>query len=408
MDKIVERFIKYIGIDTKSDENSNTCPSTKGQLELGEILIKELKELGIEDVKQDENGYVYATLKSNIDKKVPTIGFIAHLDTSPDLDGKCINPKIFTYEGGDIKLNNQYIMTEKEFPYLKDLVGKELITTDGTTLLGADDKAGIAAIMNAVEYLINHPEIKHGDIKIAFTPDEEIGRGADKFDVKGFNADFAYTIDGGPLGELEYENFNAASVNIEIQGKNVHPGTAKDIMINSLRVAMEIENMLPANEKPEYTEGYEGFYLLDNINGSVDYTIMNYIIRDHSMEKFEQKKNYIRNVVDFLNDKYGDIINIEIEDSYYNMREKIEPHMEIIELAKKSMLDLGIEPNIKPIRGGTDGARLSYMGLPCPNLFTGGYNFHGRYEFIPIESMKLASKLIVKIAENNVNNNLLI
>lgn len=408
MDKIVERFIKYIGIDTKSDENSNTCPSTKGQLELGEILIEELKELGIEDVKQDENGYVYATLKSNIDKKVPTIGFIAHLDTSPDLDGKCINLKIFTYEGGDIKLNNQYTMTEKEFPYLKDLVGKELITTDGTTLLGADDKAGIAAIMNAVEYLINHPEIKHGDIKIAFTPDEEIGRGADKFDVKGFNADFAYTIDGGPLGELEYENFNAASVNIEIQGKNVHPGTAKDIMINSLRVAMEIENMLPANEKPEYTEGYEGFYLLDNINGSVDYTIMNYIIRDHSMEKFEQKKNYIRNVVDFLNDKYGDIINIEIEDSYYNMREKIEPHMEIIELAKKSMLDLGIEPNIKPIRGGTDGARLSYMGLPCPNLFTGGYNFHGRYEFIPIESMKLASKLIVKIAENNVNNNLLI
>ena len=408
MDKIVERFIKYIGIDTKSDENSNTCPSTKGQLELGEILIEELKELGIEDAKQDENGYVYATLKSNIDKKVPTKGFIAHLDTSPDLDGKCINPRIFTYEGGDIKLNNQYTMTEKEFPYLKDLVGKELITTDGTTLLGADDKAGIAAIMNAVEYLINHPEIKHGDIKIAFTPDEEIGRGADKFDVKGFNADFAYTIDGGPLGELEYENFNAASVKIEIQGKNVHPGTAKGIMINSLRVAMEIENMLPVNEKPEYTEGYEGFYLLDNVNGSVDYTIMNYIIRDHSMEKFEQKKTYIRKVVDFLNDKYGDIINIEIEDSYYNMREKIEPHMEIIELAKKSMLDLGIKPNIKPIRGGTDGARLSHMGLPCPNLFTGGYNFHGRYEFIPIESMKLASKLIVKIAENNVNNNFLI
>ncbi len=408
MDKIVERFIKYIGIDTMSDENSNTCPSTKGQVELGAILVEELKELGIEDAKQDENGYVYATLKSNIDKKVPTIGFIAHLDTSPDLDGKCINPRIFTYEGGDIKLNNQYTMTEKEFPYLKDLVGKELITTDGTTLLGADDKAGIAAIMNAVEYLINHPEIKHGDIKIAFTPDEEIGRGADKFDVKGFNADFAYTIDGGPLGELEYENFNAASVKIEIQGKNVHPGTAKGIMINSLRVAMEIENMLPVNEKPEYTEGYEGFYLLDNVNGSVDYTIMNYIIRDHSMEKFEQKKNYIRNVVDFLNDKYGDIINIEIEDSYYNMREKIEPHMEIIELAKKSMLDLGIKPNIKPIRGGTDGARLSHMGLPCPNLFTGGYNFHGRYEFIPIESMKLASKLIVKIAENNVNNNFLI
>ncbi|NMB08149.1 MAG: peptidase T [Tissierellia bacterium] len=401
MDRIVERFIKYIGIDTKSDENSNTCPSTKGQLELGAILVEELKELGLEDVKQDEHGYIYATLKSNIDKKVPTIGFISHLDTSPDLDGKCVNPNIFIYEGGDIKLNEQYSIREKEFPYLKELVGKELITTDGTTLLGADDKAGIAAIMDAMEYLINHPEIKHGDIKIGFTPDEEIGRGADKFDVEGFNADFAYTVDGGPVGELEYENFNAASVKIEIQGQNVHPGTAKGIMVNSLRVAMEIENMLPVNEKPEYTEGYEGFYLLDDINGSVDYTKMNYIIRDHSMEKFQQKKSHIKKIVDFLNDKYGNIITIEIEDSYYNMREKIEPHMEIVELAKKSMIDLGIEPNIKPIRGGTDGARLSYMGLPCPNLFTGGYNFHGRYEFIPVESMKLASQLIVKIIENN-------
>jgi len=401
MDRIVERFIKYIGIDTKSDENSNTCPSTKGQLELGAILVEELKELGLEDAKQDEHGYIYATLKSNIDKKVPTIGFISHLDTSPDLDGKCVNPNIFIYEGGDIKLNEQYSIREKEFPYLKELVGKELITTDGTTLLGADDKAGIAAIMDAMEYLINHPEIKHGDIKIGFTPDEEIGRGADKFDVEGFNADFAYTVDGGPVGELEYENFNAASVKIEIQGQNVHPGTAKGIMVNSLRVAMEIENMLPVNEKPEYTEGYEGFYLLDDINGSVDYTTMNYIIRDHSMEKFQQKKSHIKKIVDFLNDKYGNIITIEIEDSYYNMREKIEPHMEIVELAKKSMIDLGIEPNIKPIRGGTDGARLSYMGLPCPNLFTGGYNFHGRYEFIPVESMKLASQLIVKIIENN-------
>ena len=401
MDKIVERFVKYIGVDTKSNEDNDTCPSTKGQLELGKILVEELKELGLEDVRQDENGYIYATLKSNLDKKVPTIGFISHLDTSPDLDGKCINPKIFTYNGGDIKLNDKYTITEKEFPYLKELVEKELITTDGTTLLGADDKAGIAAIIDAMEYLINHPEIKHGDIKIGFTPDEEIGRGADKFDVEGFNADFAYTVDGGPVGELEYENFNAASVKIEIQGKNVHPGTAKNIMINSLRVAMEIENMLPVNEKPEYTEGYEGFYLLDDINGRVDHTTMSYIIRDHSMEKFEQKKNHIKNVVDFLNDKCGNIITIKIEDSYYNMREKIEPHMEIIELAKKSMIDLGIEPNIKPIRGGTDGARLSYMGLPCPNLFTGGYNFHGRYEFIPVESMKLASQLIVKIIENN-------
>lgn len=401
MEKIVERFKRYISIDTKSDENSETCPSTKGQLELGAILVEELKELGLDDVKQDENGYVYATLKSNIDKEVPTIGFIAHLDTSPDLDGKCTNPQIFTYEGGDIKLNDKYSMSQKEFPFLKELVGKEIITTDGTTLLGADDKAGIAAIIDAMEYLIANPEIKHGDIKIGFTPDEEIGRGADLFDVKGFNADFAYTVDGGPLGELEYENFNAASVKIEIQGKNVHPGSAKNVMINSLRIAMEIESMLPVEQKPEYTEGYEGFYLLDDITGNVDYTVVNYIIRDHSMEKFEEKKALFKEIIDFLNRKYGNIITIEIKDSYYNMREKIEPHMEIIELAKKSMLELGIEPNIKPIRGGTDGARLSYMGLPCPNIFTGGYNFHGRFELIPIESMKLASKLIVKIIENN-------
>lgn len=401
MDKIIERFLKYITIDTKSDENSLSCPSTKGQLELGALLVGELKELGLEDVKQDENGYVYATLKSNMDKKVPTIGFIAHMDTSPDLDGKCVNPQIFTYRGGDIKLNEQYTMTVKEFPFLSNLVGKELITTDGTTLLGADDKAGIAAIMDALEYLITHPEIKHGDIKMGFTPDEEIGRGADLFNVEEFNADFAYTVDGGPLGELEYENFNAASVKIEIQGKNVHPGSAKNIMINSLRIAMEIESMLPVNEKPEYTEGYEGFYLLDDITGTVDHTVVNYIIRDHSMEKFIQKKEYIKKIVDFLNEKYGNIIKIEIEDSYYNMREKIEPHMEIIELAKRSMEELNITPIIKPIRGGTDGARLSYMGLPCPNIFTGGYNFHGRFEFIPTESMKLASKLIVKIIENN-------
>lgn len=401
MNKIIERFKKYIAVDTKSDENSNTCPSTKGQLELGGMLAEELKEIGLEDIKQDEDGYVYATLKSNMDKKVATIGFIAHLDTSPDLDGKCINPQIFTYEGGKIKLNEKYSMTEKEFPFLKDLVGKEIITTDGTTLLGADNKAGVAAIIDAMEFLISHPEIKHGDIKVGFTPDEEIGRGADLFDVEGFNADFAYTVDGGPVGELEYENFNAASVKIEIQGKNVHPGSAKNVMINSLRVAMEIENMLPVEQKPEYTEGYEGFYLLDDINGSVDHTVVNYIIRDHSMEKFEQKKEYIKRVVDLLNHKYGDIINIEVKDSYYNMKEKIEPHMEIIELAKKSMVDLDIEPIIKPIRGGTDGARLSYMGLPCPNIFTGGYNFHGRFELIPTESMKLASKLIVKIIENN-------
>lgn len=401
MDKIVERFKGYIAIDTKSDENSETCPSTKGQLELGKLVVEELKDLGLSDVKQDENGYVYATLKSNIDKKVPTIGFIAHFDTSPDLDGKCTNPQIIQYEGGDIKLNDKYSLTEKEFPALKDLVGQELITTDGTTLLGADDKAGIAAIIDAMEYLIKNPDIKHGDIKIGFTPDEEIGRGADLFDVEGFGADFAYTVDGGPIGELEYENFNAASVKIEIQGKNVHPGTAKDIMVNSIKIGMEIEQLLPKAQAPEHTEGYEGFYLLDEFNGIVDYTVMSYIIRDHSMEKFEQKKELFKDIVNFLNKKYGDIITIEITDSYYNMKEKIEPHMEIIDLAAKSMRELGIEPNIKPIRGGTDGAQLSYKGLPCPNIFTGGYNFHGRFEFIPTESMKLASKLIVKIVENN-------
>ncbi|OLS03662.1 peptidase T [Tissierella creatinophila] len=405
MENIVERFKRYISMDTKSDEKSQTVPSTKGQLELGKILKNELEEFGLTDVKMDKGGYIYATLKSNMDKKVPTIGFIAHMDTSPDADGKCVNPQIFTYNGGDIKLNDEYSITQKEFPFIKELVGKELITTDGTTLLGADDKAGLAAIMDAVEYLVNNKDIKHGDIKIGFTPDEEIGRGADLFDVEGFGADFAYTVDGGPLGELQYENFNAANVNIDIQGKNVHPGTAKDIMINSLIVGLELENMLPVSQKPEYTQMYEGFFLLTEMNGTVNSTNMKYIIRDHSMEEFTKKKELIQKVVGFLNEKYGNIINIDIKDSYYNMKEEIEPHMEIIALAKKSMEDLGIEPIIQPIRGGTDGARLSYMGMPTPNIFTGGYNFHGRFEFIPTESMHLASKTIVKIIENNAKDN---
>lgn len=405
MEGIVERFKRYIAIDTQSDENSETVPSTKKQLDLAKMLKEELDSMGLSQVRLDDKGYVYATLESNMEEKVPTIGFVAHMDTSPDLDGKCTNPQIFTYKGGDIKLNNEYSITEKEFPFIKDLVGKELITTDGTTLLGADDKAGISAIMDAINHLVENPEIKHGDIKIGFTPDEEIGRGADYFDVESFNADFAYTIDGGPIGELQYENFNAASVDIKIQGRNVHPGTAKNVMVNSLRIAMELENMLPVNEKPEYTEDYEGFFLLDKIDGNVDYTEIQYIIRDHSMEKFNKKKDLIESIVSFLNNKYGDIINLKIEDSYYNMKEKIEPHMEIIDLAKRSMEDLDIEPIIEPIRGGTDGARLSYMGLPTPNLFTGGYNFHGRFEFIPVESMKLASKLILKIIENNTKSN---
>lgn len=401
MDKIVERFKRYIAVDTKSDENSETVPSTKGQLELGKILVEELIEIGLEDVKQDENGYVYATLPSNIDNKdIPTIGFVAHFDTSPDLDGKVINPQIVEYKGGDIKLNDKYSITVEEFPELEELKGQTLITTDGTTLLGADDKAGIAEIVDAMEYLISNPDIKHGTIKVGITPDEEIGRGANLFDIEGFGADFAYTMDGGPLGELQYENFNAAGVKIKIQGKNVHPGTAKNIMVNSMKIAIELDSMLPGAQVPEHTEGYEGFYLLDSINGDVDYTIVDYIIRDFSMKEFENKKNYIQKVVDFLNDKHGDIIEIDTKDSYYNMKEKIEPHMEIIELAERSMKDIGIEPDIKPVRGGTDGATLSYMGLPTPNIFAGGYNFHGRFEFIPVENMKLASKLIVKIAEN--------
>ena len=400
MDKIVERFQKYISVDTKSDGSSDTVPSTKGQLELGKILVEDLKEIGLEDVYQDENGYVYATLPSNIEKEVPTVGFIAHFDTSPDLDGKVTNPQIVDYKGGDIKLNDEYSLTVEEYPELEGLEGKTLITTDGTTLLGADDKAGIAEIVDAMEYLIGNPDIKHGTIKVGFTPDEEIGRGADLFDVEGFGADFAYTMDGGPLGELQYENFNAAGVEINIKGTNVHPGTAKDTMVNSMKVAMELDSMLPSAQVPEHTEGYEGFFLLIDIDGTVDETKLHYIIRDFSMEEFENKKKLMEDTVGFLNKKYGDIVDLRMEDSYYNMREKVEPHIEIVELAKESMEEIGIQPDIKPVRGGTDGARLSYMGLPTPNIFTGGYNYHGRFEFIPIESMKMASKLVVKIAEN--------
>jgi len=396
----LERFKRYISIDTKSNEDSTSCPSTAGQLELGKLLVEELTAMGLK-AEQDKDGYIYSSLPANTDKKIPVIGFIAHMDTAPDLDGKCVNPHVFIYKGGDIKLNDEYTMTVKEFPFLKDLEGLELVTTDGTTLLGADDKSGITIIMNAIEHLLAHPEIKHGEIKIGFTPDEEIGRGADRFDVKKFAADFAYTIDGGPLGELEYENFNAAGVKIEIQGKNVHPGSAKNVMINSLSAARELENMLPEQEKPEYTCGYEGFIHLHGIEGTVDFTKMSYIIRDHSMEGFTHKKELIKAAVDFLNKKYGNIIKMEMKDSYYNMKEKIEPCMHIIDLAKKSMEELGIKPIIKPIRGGTDGARLSFMGLPCPNIFAGGYNFHGRFEFVPTSFIEKGIELVIKIAENN-------
>ncbi|MDO5041695.1 MAG: peptidase T [Peptoniphilus sp.] len=404
MQKIIDRFIKYTSFETTSDENSTSIPSTKTQLVLGNYLVKELKELGIEDVTMDEYGYVYASLKSNSDKHFPKIGFIAHMDTSPDVSGKDVKAKVIKYTGGDIKLNEQYTTTEAEFPFLKNLVGEELIITDGTTLLGADDKAGIAIIVSAMEHLVANPQIEHGDIKIAFTPDEEIGRGASKFNVPYFDADFAYTFDGGPLGELEYENFNGASAKITLKGKNVHPGSAKNIMINSMLIAMELHSMLPVNMRPEYTEGYEGFFLLTFIEGTVEKTEMHYIIRDHSKEKFNEKKALILNIVEFLNKKYGaDTVEMTLKDSYYNMKEKIEPHMYIIDLAKKSMEDLGIIPKIAPIRGGTDGATLSYMGLPCPNIFTGGYNFHGRNELIPTSSLIKGKDLMLKIIENSEN-----
>ncbi|EFI42144.1 peptidase T [Peptoniphilus sp. oral taxon 386] len=400
MKDIVERFLKYVSFETTSDDSSETCPSTENQLVLAKYLVEELTNIGMKEVTMDKNGYVYATLPSNTNKNVPTVGFIAHMDTAPDLTGKNVNPKFVDYKGGDIKLNDEYVMTEKEFPFLKNLIGERLITTDGTTLLGADDKSGIAIIVSAMEYLIENPSIKHGTVKVGFTPDEEIGRGANLFDVKNFAADFAYTIDGGPVGELEYENFNAASVEITIKGKNVHPGSAKNIMLNSSLIGIEINSLLPSAQRPEHTEGYEGFFLLDEFNGTVEETKMFYIIRDHDIELFNKKKELITNIVEFINKKYGNVAIINISDSYFNMKEKIEPHMEIIELASKSMKDLNIEPIIQPIRGGTDGATLSYMGLPCPNLFAGGYNFHGRYEFIPVSSLTKGKDLVIKIIEN--------
>ncbi|MEL3908422.1 MAG: peptidase T [Treponemataceae bacterium] len=391
----LERFKKYISIDTKSDPKSETCPSTKGQLELGALLVKELQGFGLK-AEQDKDGYVYATIPANVEGR-KTVGFIAHMDTAPDLNGKCTNPQVIDYKGGDIRLNEQYSIAVKDFPFLKSLEGEELVVTSGDTLLGADDKAGVTIIMEVAKYLTEHPEIKHGAVKIGFTPDEEIGRGADRFDIKKFGADFAYTIDGGPVGELEYENFNAASVNVKIQGRNVHPGSAKNTMINAIEVALDFHRCLPVAERPEYTSGYEGFFLLEEISGTVETCEFSYIIRDHFREKFEIKKALIQRATDFINAKYGNVLELSIEDSYYNMREKIEPHMEIIELAKKAFKACNVEPNIQPIRGGTDGARLSYMGLPCPNIFTGGYNFHGRYELIPTSSMKKGIEVVLEI-----------
>ncbi|MBE9468828.1 MAG: peptidase T [Bacteroidetes bacterium] len=403
MNKLVERFIKYVKIDTQSDENSKFCPSTNKQLNLANKLVEELKDIGLQDVSLDENGYVTATLQANIKKNVPTIGFIAHMDTSPDMTGTNVNPQIIeNYDGEDIILNKEenIVLSPDDFPQLKKYVGQTLITTDGNTLLGADDKAGIAEIITAVEFLINNPDIKHGTVKIGFTPDEEIGRGADFFDVKKFNADFAYTVDGGELGELEYETFNAAEAKINIAGRNIHPGVAKGKMINSISLAIELNSMLPTNQKPEYTSGYEGFFHLIDFKGSVENTKFKYIIRDFDREKFENKKKLMSDAVKFLNLKYGkNIIDLEIKDQYYNMKEKIVPVIQIVETAKKAMIEVGVEPKIFPVRGGTDGSKLSFMGLPTPNIFTGAHNYHGRFEFVPIQTMGKAVEVIVKTIE---------
>lgn len=403
MKNIVDRFIKYAMIDTESDPSSETTPSTPKQYTFAEKLAEELKQIGLEEVSLDENGYLMATLPSNIEKDVPVIGFISHMDTSCDLTGANVKPRIVTnYDGKDITLNQDQniILKVTDFPEIKNYIGQDIIVTDGTTLLGADDKAGITAIVSAMEYLINHPEIKHGKIRIGFTPDEEIGRGAHKFDVAKFGAQWAYTIDGGEIGELEYENFNAAAATITVTGRNVHPGYAKNKMINSTTIARELADRLPQNEVPEQTTGYEGFFHLMSFNGSIEQTKLVYIIRDHDRELFEDRKKLIETIVNDLNLKYNGAIKLEMKDQYYNMREKVEPIMHIVDLAKEAMIEEGITPKIKPIRGGTDGSQLSYMGLPCPNIFTGGHNYHGRFEYLPINSMLKATDTVKRIIIN--------
>lgn len=400
MRNFIDRFIEYVGYATTSDENTGMTPSTPGQMVFAKQLVKELTSLGLEEVSVDDNGYVMATLPSNCSEKIPTIGFIAHLDTAPDLSGKHVKPRIVkNYDGGDIFLDEekQYILSPTQFPELLKYKGQDIIVTNGHTLLGADDKAGVTEIISAVEYLLEHPEIKHGKVRIAFTPDEEIGQGAHHFDVKQFGCDWAYTIDGGEIGELEYENFNAAGASIIVHGCNVHPGYAKGKMINSIKVAEEYTQMIPV-DAPENTEGYEGFYHLICFNGTVEETKVNYIIRDHSRELFEQRKQKMLECAKAINDKYGkELVSIEIKDQYYNMREKVEPVKHIVDLAFEAMKLAGITPSVKPIRGGTDGAQLSFKGLPCPNIFTGGHNFHGRYEYIPVQSMEKAINTIVNI-----------
>ena len=400
---ITDRFISYVTIDTESDPNSATTPSTKKQWDLANKLVEEIKSIGMTDVSIDKNAYIMATLPSNVNHEVPTIGFISHFDTSPDFTGANVKPQIIEkYDGKDIVLNEaENIVLSPD--YFEDLLlykGQTLITTDGTTLLGADDKAGICEIVSAMENLVKHPEIKHGKIRIGFTPDEEIGRGAHKFDVEKFGAEWAYTMDGSQVGELEYENFNAAGAVVTVKGKIVHPGYAKGKLVNSMYIATEFINLLPRLETPEHTEGYEGFFHLDTVNGLVEETKLQYIIRDHDKEKFEARKMLFKKLADDINSKYGKkVIEVDIKDQYYNMKEKVEPVMHIVDIAEEAMKQLGIQPLIKAIRGGTDGSQLSYMGLPCPNIFAGGHNFHGRYEYVPVESIIKATRVICKICE---------
>ena len=403
-DTLKDRFLRYVKFETRSDEKSETIPSTPTQLEFAKILAKELEEIGMENVYVNDACFVNATLPGNVDKDVPVIGFIAHMDTA-DFNATNVNPKIVeNYDGEDIVLNEakDIVLSVEEFPNLKNYVGKTVITTDGTTLLGADDKAGIVEIVEAMKYLIEHPEIKHGTVKVAFGPDEEIGRGADNFNVEEFGADFAYTMDGGPVGELEYESFNAAGAVFKIKGKSVHPGTAKGKLINASLIAAEVVNSFPADEVPEKTEGYEGFYFLDKINANCEEAELSYILRDHDREKFEAKKEFAANVAKKINEKYGkELVSVEIKDQYYNMGEIIKDHMNVVEIAKKAMENLGIKPVIEPIRGGTDGSKISFMGLSTPNIFAGGENFHGKYEFVALESMILATDVIVEIVKLN-------
>lgn len=400
---LVERFLRYVSFDTQSDENSGVTPSTPKQMVFAQYLKGELEALGLEEIELDEHGYLYATLPANTDKEVPTIGFIAHMDTSPDMSGENVTPRIVhEYDGSDIVLceEENIVLAPAQFPELLDHKGEDLIVTNGKTLLGADDKAGIAEIVSAIVYLQQHPEIKHGKIRVGFNPDEEIGMGAHKFDVEKFGCQWAYTMDGGEVGELEFENFNAAAAKVTVKGRNVHPGYAKNKMVNAIRVASEFMNLLPGNETPECTEGYEGFYHVVGVEGSVEEAIVSYIIRDHDRTKFEARKECIQAWGEAINAKYGaDTVTVELKDQYYNMRQQIEPVMHIIDIAFKAMEEAGVTPKVKAIRGGTDGAQLSFKGLPCPNIFAGGLNFHGRYEFVPIQSMEKAMMVVVKIAE---------